>query len=37
MLSKQDIQEVREYLELLLELKNANELQYNKGSLRETE
>ena len=37
MLSEQDIQEIREYLELLLELQNNLDLKYNKDKLRETE
>jgi len=37
MLSEQDIQEIREYLELLLELQNNLDLSYNEDRLRETE
>jgi hypothetical protein len=36
MLSEQDIQEIREYLELLLMLQNNLDVTYNENRLRET-
>lgn len=35
-MTEQDIQEIREYLELLLELQNNLDVTYNKDRLRET-